>query len=93
MKRVMTGALVTALCLFGLTGCSDSNCGFYCERWQECREDDLDVEKCTNKCEEASRDNEDHADKAEECAQCLESRTCAEASERCFDDCFGVRGP
>jgi hypothetical protein len=88
----MTVAFVAALVLFGMTGCS-SNCSTYCDRYKECLKADLDTGQCTNTCEEASEDNESHRDKAEECAQCVESRTCAEAFSSCIDDCFGVQGP
>jgi hypothetical protein len=92
VKRVMTGVIVVALSLFGLTGCS-SNCDRYCDRYKECLNADLDVGQCSNKCEEASQDNKAHTDKAEECAQCVESRACSEVFASCLDDCFGVQGP
>ncbi len=92
MRTAMTGVLLAALCLFGLTGCT-SQCDAYCERFRDCVNADLEVGQCADKCEEASKQNEAHAEKVEECAQCVEERTCSEAFSSCVDDCFGVQGP
>ncbi|WP_224249449.1 hypothetical protein [Hyalangium gracile] len=91
MKNLMTGVLLATLSLLGATGCS-SHCQSYCDHYKECLNADLDTGQCADRCEEAN-DNENHREKVEECSQCVESRTCAEAFSSCVDDCFGVQGP
>ncbi len=93
MKGLFPGLLIAAMALFGLTGCSTSDCRSYCNRYQTCIEDDISVDSCTDRCEAASAENTDHEEKVAECATCVESRTCAESFDECVDDCFGVSGP
>jgi hypothetical protein len=92
MKGTFSAVLLMTLCLFGLSGCK-SECRAYCERYQQCVEDDIDVSGCTNTCQEASDDSSDHQAKVRECADCVGSRTCAASYDDCIDDCFGVQGP
>lgn len=92
MKRTLSVLLLLAASLFGLAGCK-SDCGAYCERYQECVEDDMNVSACTNTCQEESDRSRDHEAKVKECADCVGSRTCAQTFDDCIDDCFGVRGP
>jgi len=92
MKGMFSAVLLMTLCLLGTSGCK-SECGAYCERYQQCVEDDIDVSSCTNTCQEASDDDNDHQAKVRECADCVGSRSCAQSFDDCVDDCFGVRGP
>jgi hypothetical protein len=92
MKRMFPAVLLVALNLFGLTGCK-SECRAYCERYQQCVEDDINVEGCTDTCQEASDDDRDHEARVQECAECVETRSCAASFDDCIDDCFGVQGP
>jgi hypothetical protein len=92
MKRAFPGVLLAALMVLGLTGCK-SECQGYCERYQVCIEDDIDLNQCTDRCQAASDQNDDHRSKVRECADCVESRTCAQSFDECVDDCIGVQGP
>lgn len=93
MKSTIAGLLLAAVALFGLTGCSTSDCRSYCSRYKQCIEDDIEVDRCTDTCEQASVDSSEHDEKVAECSSCVESRTCAESFDECIDDCFGVQGP
>ncbi|MDY7226345.1 lipoprotein [Hyalangium rubrum] len=93
MRRTAPGLLFAALILLGLTGCSTSECRVYCNRYQQCIEDDIEVDACTDRCEAASEADRDHESKVEECASCVDTRTCAASFDDCVDDCLGVQGP
>ncbi|KFE63754.1 hypothetical protein [Hyalangium minutum] len=92
MKGRFSAVLLMAFGLVGLSGCK-SECRAYCERYQQCVEDDINVSTCTNTCQDASDSNRDHEAKVRECANCVGSRSCAATFDDCIDDCFGVQGP
>jgi hypothetical protein len=94
----MRGTLATiagaALLLSGLSGCvGTSDCRSYCQRYQQCIEDDIEVNACVDRCEDASDADQEHEEKVRECSTCVETRTCAESFDECVDDCLGVQGP
>ena len=92
MKGMFSAVLLMTVGLVGLSGCK-SECRAYCDYYQQCLEDDIEVNDCTNKCQDASDSNENHEAKAQECADCVGSRTCAASFDDCFDDCLGIRAP
>ena len=89
MNRMLRVAVALTLPLWGM-GCRGGDCEVVCEQRQSCFNADLDVDKCANNCNAKAADQGDYRAKAEECAQCVESRTCAESLKFCLDDCFGV---
>ncbi len=88
MNRMLRVAVALTLPLWGV-GCR-GDCEVVCEQRRSCFEADLNVDTCANNCNAKAKEKSDYADKAQECAQCLESRTCAESLKSCLDDCFGV---
>ena len=87
----MKSRMVTLVAALGLAmvlaGCR-SNCRISCEAYQECVAADLDVDGCTDTCGEKSEDDEDFEDRAADCAECVENKTCSEATSRCWDECL-----
>ena len=89
MNRTLRLIVALTLPLLAV-GCRGSNCQVVCEQRNLCVDADLDVAKCTRDCSIKAEDERDYGAKAEECAQCVESKTCAEGFKYCLDDCFGV---
>ncbi len=84
--------VVTALGLaMSLVGCK-SDCRTACEKKQECMSSGLDVAQCTDKCEQKVKEDKDFSSQAQECSQCVKSRTCSETLKQCWDDCITVVG-
>jgi hypothetical protein len=84
--------VVTALGLaMSLVGCK-SDCRTACEKKQECMSSGLDVAQCTTKCEQKAKEDKDFSSQAQECSQCVKSRTCSETLKQCWDDCITVVG-
>jgi 8-oxo-dGTP pyrophosphatase MutT (NUDIX family) len=54
MRGTLSAIAGAALLLFGLSGCTTSDCLSYCQRYQQCIEDDIEVNACADRCEEAS---------------------------------------
>jgi predicted Holliday junction resolvase-like endonuclease len=88
--RILT--LTTVLTLGSLlAGCSNNNDAI-CEKQQECFDDDLDTGECAERIDEwvEDKDEDDRRQRVEECARCVDGRTCAQVLESCIDDCFDV---
>ena len=89
MRRILALVLLTAPALLVTTGC-ESDCAIYCDRYQECIEDGLDVPECTRECNNWATSDPDNADRAANCASCVQGRTCGSTIENCTDDCIGI---
>jgi hypothetical protein len=87
-NRIVT--LVTAVGLALVLGGCKSDCRVVCEKQQECFSADLNIDSCTDSCSEKGDDDQDYADKTQECAECVSERVCSEAAQSCLDDCFGI---
>ncbi len=91
----MKNRIVTLVATLGLamvlSGCK-SDCRVVCEKEQECLSAGLNVDACTDSCSGKADDDNDYADRANECAECVSERVCSEAFRSCIDDCFGIIG-
>jgi len=72
-----------------LAGCR-SDCRSSCEKYQECVDSDFNVDQCTETCGTKSENDQAFQTRAEDCAVCVERKTCSEANDRCWDECLGV---
>jgi len=63
------------------------NCRVVCEKTQECVTPNLDVPKCRRDCEDKSTSDSAHQSDVNECAACVEPRTCSQAAD-CAGDCL-----
>lgn len=88
--RIVT---LTTVLAFGslLAGCAN-NADSICEKRQSCFDDDLDTDRCAEKIDEwvEDKDEDKRQDRVEECARCIDDRSCAEVLESCVDDCFNI---
>jgi hypothetical protein len=87
IRRVLIALGVVAAAL-SVGGCGPDNCGYVCDRWQECvgglKEG---VNACASECAVKSDNDAVYRGHVEECAKCAESRSCSEATNDCFLDC------
>jgi len=80
---------VTAMALATATsGCSSIgkaiDCDQMCEELQTCNEGDLDVHRCSDRCEDKA-DNNTLRKKLDQCTDCLDENNyaCAEVADKC----------
>jgi hypothetical protein len=87
IKRITTFAFV----LFAFTatagGCSDIgeaiDCEQMCEQLQVCIDSDLDVRRCSERCEDKAENNSLRRE-LDDCTDCLDHEyACAEVPDRC----------
>lgn len=97
MKRIMIGPITALICQLAF-GCSNDNeidrtfdCGEICAKYSDCVTD-IDVTDCTDHCEDQAEANPDIERAADACEDCLDGRSCAEASA-CIPSCELVPVP
>ena len=69
-----------------------TNCSNVCEKAQECVDKNADVEKCTNDCDSKSSSDNVYKAKVEDCANCVEPKTCSDTAS-CTGDCLKIYLP
>jgi hypothetical protein len=93
-----------ALFTFGLAavsvvGCSDTvddvkdeiDCRQVCSRYKDCRSDsDYDVDACQDRCESDADSSEARRNKLRACDDCIDDKTCTEATFTCLTECAGI---
>lgn len=85
--------LVGANALFG--SCSDVNeladCLEICRNYENCIDSTFDSSECADRCEDRADVDEAFATQLDDCEDCLDDTSCAEA-EACRERCAGI-GP
>lgn len=93
-KRITASLFVTfALIAISSSGCSEIgeaiDCEQMCEQIQVCIDGDLDVGRCTDRCEDKA-DNDRLRNQLDDCTDCLDhDYACAEVPDHC-SACEGV---
>ena len=81
---------------FALTaqGCDSADriydCASICNSYKDCINSDYDVTACTQRCEDKASDDEAFEDRADDCQECVNDRSCASAVFSCTDNCIGI---
>ena len=92
MKSTSTVLLSALTALVLLTSACTSDATYVCERRKECVASALDIDDCVTEIENFADDSAANEGKLEDCAVCLDGKSCSEAIGSCGDDCFGVPG-
>lgn len=99
-SRTSFGALVAfaTLSLTLVGGCSDTvddvknkiDCHSVCKRYSDCFDSNYDVDGCSDRCENNADAEEDRQRKLRMCDDCIDNRSCSDATFKCADDCIGI---
>jgi len=83
--------LLTAVLLSFAVGCDGPSydCHVICERYQDCVDGNYDVGNCVDRCTDDAERDEDYAQRADDCQECLDEKACGE-SVACVDECIGI---
>ena len=89
---------VSVFISISLTACSSasgpsldpdkSNCNTVCQQAQTCVAPTLNVENCTNSCDNKSSDDS-YKNSVSACADCVEGKTCSDATS-CVSNCLSA---
>jgi hypothetical protein len=104
MKRKLFAALsIAAFAVLGvagpatLAGCEATDeidevvdCTKICNRYDECVDDEYDVDGCIDECEDKADNEEGFEEQADECESCIDSGSCTENVFNCIDECAGI---
>lgn len=86
----LVGALVLTLSL-AAPGCDDVaqaiDCNTICNRYKDCFDASYDVSACTDRCK-PMLETDPHG--ADDCAACIDDRSCAGSVFACAADCQGI---
>jgi hypothetical protein len=74
-----------------LVGCK-SDCRASCEKKQECVSSNLNVEECSQTCEQKAKEDKEFSSQAKACADCTKGKACSETMKQCLDECISVVG-
>ena len=91
-------SLIAISMAFALTvGCSaddeieeELDCGSICERYADCIDTDYDVSECQDRCEDNADADPDFADDVDACENCLDDRSCTNATFACATECVAI---
>lgn len=75
-------------------GCDSAEAAFDCQqvcsRYQECFDDDYDVSACRSRCRDKAEDDSAWKNKADDCAACIDDKSCTGATFSCAVECVGI---
>lgn len=96
MIKLGLASLCSMTLAFAVTsaGCDSADriydCAAICSAYEDCVDDDYDVTACTSRCEDMADSSESFADKADDCQECIDDRSCASAVFGCATECVGI---
>lgn len=93
----LIGALAAVLGLALMPSCVTTanqieatfDCNAVCSRYQDCFDEDYDVDACVDRCTEETRNNEAQQAQVNSCEVCIDDRSCA-GSFGCVGECGGI---
>jgi hypothetical protein len=92
MNAVRTAlALVSLLCLTVSPACDEVDealdCASICDKYNDCVSSDIDQDECRDSCEEWADENQENADRLDDCQSCVDDRSCVESGFQCIAQC------
>jgi hypothetical protein len=93
----MKKAWLIPLGLFLALGCdaadeieAEIDCQSVCDRYAECLDSDYDVSACQSSCEDSVDTGDLSQSDLDDCENCIEDRSCANATFACATECVGI---
>jgi hypothetical protein len=87
-------ALAAIVSLVGAGGCDETqnawNCSDLCNRYQDCFDNNYDVNACNSRCQTLANNNQIADERANACQNCMNENSCAMATTFNCPDCAGI---
>jgi hypothetical protein len=102
MSKLCRTNLFAALTVVSVTGlgCDDGavdridnriDCRAICDKYEECVDDDFDVDECKDDCRQNALDDNEFESKVDRCSDCVTGDdSCVETAWSCTDECVGI---
>jgi hypothetical protein len=96
MFKLGLASLCSMTLVFAVTsaGCDSVDriydCSSICNAYKDCVDDDYDVAACTSECRDNAAESESYEDRADDCQECIDDRSCAGAVFGCAAECVGI---
>ena len=88
MASSVAGALACSSAAGPSLNPNKTNCATVCDQAQMCVNQSLDVDNCTNECDDKSSDDS-YKNSVAACADCVHDKTCTD-SANCVDNCLSA---
>lgn len=76
------------------SGCDSAKAAFdcqsVCQRYKDCFKSDYDVGQCRDQCRSKAENDTTWQNKADDCASCIDDKSCAAATFSCVTECAGI---
>lgn len=66
------------------------DCYKICDKYSGCFDEELDVSKCVDTCEDKGEEDPDFEAQAKKCEECVSDKACSKASTECLATCAEV---
>jgi hypothetical protein len=90
MKNAILASIIAAVSLFAVPACDEADeafdCANVCDKYDECV-GDVDTDQCIDSCTDWADENENNADRLDDCEECVEDRSCVESAFGCVAEC------
>jgi hypothetical protein len=93
----MKKAWLIPLGIFLSVGCAAADkveakidCHSVCDRYSECLDADYDVSACQSSCEDSIDSGDLSQSDLDDCDNCIDDRSCANATFACATECVGI---
>ncbi|HEY1097921.1 MAG TPA: hypothetical protein VGF99_03295 [Myxococcota bacterium] len=68
----------------------ETDCRQICEKYEDCVDDDTDIDDCTADCVENSVESDNFQEEVDNCEECLDGESCIESVFGCSSECGEV---
>jgi hypothetical protein len=91
-----TWITLLGLCLAGAltAGCDHItnaiDCHGICQRYADCFDKSYDTGACENRCKGNANSDKDQMSKVEQCNDCIDDKSCSDATFKCAVQCTGI---
>ncbi len=69
---------------------AEIDCRSVCNRYSECFDEDYDVDACQDSCEDSIDTGDLSQSDLDDCDNCIDDRSCADATFACATDCVSI---
>jgi hypothetical protein len=85
--KYFLAAILACASLFITTACEELDesfdCAHICQRLKECVDDDLNTQRCTDRCFDTVDDRRALRHEADDCSACIDDHSCREIPDDC----------
>ncbi len=67
-----------------------TDCQQICDKYASCYDKSYDVSACRSHCDDSAKNDKDFDNKVDNCENCLDGKSCTDATFSCATECVGI---